>query len=381
MSTPKRKPRPSGAVLDDVEAALRMYVILPNENAYVTVVLWIAATHGIRSWEYAPRLCVISPEKRCGKTRLLDVIEHLCHKPMATVNASVAAVTRSLDMKAPPTLLVDEADSIFGTKRAAENHEDLRGILNAGHQRGKYVMRWDVTTHSLEKLSSFAMVALASIKDLPDTIMDRGPVIRMRRRANGEAVAPFRGRRDGTYVLLPLAKRLSTWVAAQKFPDEVPGMPVEDRAADNWEPLIAVADAAGGDWPERARLAAKVMTETEAGVAQESFGLELLRDIEKVWPTKAKATHTTDLLSALHGLDESPWGNYHGSPLTAHELGRLLKPYGVKSFDVKLAGTNKKGYRLVGRPDPKSKVLEGGLADAWKRYLPDAEGSGGVADE
>ncbi|WGY04008.1 DUF3631 domain-containing protein [Nocardioides sp. QY071] len=380
-ATTRKPPARSGArLLDEVEDALRRYVILPNEHCYVTVVLWVAATHGIKSWDFAPRLSIISPEKRCGKTRLLDVIEHLCHKPLVTVNTSVAAVTRSLGAKAPPTLLVDEADSIFGTKRSADSHEDLRGLLNAGHQRGKFTTRWDVTTNSLQKLHTFSMVALASIKDLPDTIMDRGPVIRMRRRANGETVQPFRARRDGAGVLLPLRDRLGRWVVAQEFADDVPGMPVEDRAADNWEPLIAVADAAGGAWPERARLAAKVMTETEAGVAQESFGLELLRDIKAVWPAKAKATFTSDLLGALHALDESPWGTYHGSPLNANELGRLLKPYGVASVNVKLRGTVKKGYRLDGKPNPKTGAVEGGLFDAWERYLPEVAGSGEVAD-
>lgn len=378
--TSKKPASTNGArLLDEVEAALRRYVILPNDHAYVTVTLWVAATHGIKAWDFAPRLSIISPEKRCGKTRLLDVIEHLCHKPMVTVNTTVAAVTRSLGSKSPPTLLVDEADSIFGTKRSADNHEDLRGLLNAGHQRGKFTTRWDVTTNSLQKLHTFSMVALASIRDLPDTIMDRGPVVRMRRRAVGEVVQPFRARRDGAGVLLPLQERLAKWVGAQRFPDEVPGMPVEDRAADNWEPLIAVADAAGGDWPERARLAAKVMTETEAGVAQESFGLELLRDIKSVWKEKARATFTSDLLSALHGLDESPWGTYHGSPLNANELGRLLKPYGVASVNVKLGGAVKKGYRLNGKPNPKTGAVEGGLFDAWERYLSDAEGSGEVA--
>lgn len=156
-------------------------------------------------------------------------------------------------------------------------------------------------------------------------------------------------------------------------------MPVEDRAADNWEPLIAVADAAGGSWPERARHAAKVMTETEAGVAQESFGLELLRDIKAVWPDKARATFTSDLLGALHSLDESPWGTYHGTPLNPNELGRLLKPYGVASTNVKLRGEVKKGYRLNGKPNPNTGAVEGGLFDAWERYLPDTEGSGEVA--
>jgi hypothetical protein len=364
------------AILGRVEDAVRRYVVLPHEHAYVTVTLWIAATYGIDQWDYAPRLPIVSPEKRCGKTRLLDVIEYLCHRPIATVNASVAAITRSIPKKSPPTLLVDEADTIFGTKRSNDNNEDLRGIINAGHQRGRPVLRWDVTSRSLDELQSFAMVALASIKDMPDTIMDRGPVVRMRRRAQDESVQPFRRRRDGEGVLASIKEELSAWMAEQTFPDEVADLPVEDRAADNWEPLIAVADAAGGEWPERARLAAKFMTEGEATVAQESFGLELLSDIRDLWLHSGKwpSAHTADLLAALHDIDESPWRNYNGRALDGNGLARLLKPYGVRSGQVKVAGKNAKGYRLDGFAVPgESGTLSGGLSDAWARYLPPAE--------
>lgn len=388
-TTKAKKPRkgqePNGAdVLDEVEAAIRRYVVLPSEHAYVATTLWVAATHGIDSWEHAPRLALVSPEKRCGKSRCLDVAQYLSHEPLSTVNASVAAVVRSIKHKSPPTIFVDEADSIFGTKRSADNHEELRGILNAGHQRGRFVTRWDVTTRSLEKLPTFAMVALASIRDLPDTIMDRAIVIRMRRRANDETVHAFRNKRDGKGLLAPLGEGLAGWVLDQDFPEDVASMPVEDRAADTWEPLVAVADAAGGAWPERVRLAAKAMTEAESEVGQESFGVELLRDIRAIWRKDdqggyASASHTTDLLIALHALEEAPWADYHGSPLDAHALGRLLKPYGVFSTQVKLRNLNLRGYRLDGKHNKATKRYEGGLYDAWNRYLPGA-GSGEVAD-
>ncbi len=381
----KRRAKDGSQLLDEVEQAIRRYVVLPSEHAYVALTLWIAATHGVDQWEHAPRLALVSPEKRCGKSRCLDVAEYLSHEPLASVNASVAAVVRSIKKKSPPTIFVDEADAIFGSKRAAETHDELRGILNAGHQRGRFVTRWDVTTRSLEKLETFAMVALASIRDLPDTIMDRAVVIRMRRKANDESVVPFRHKRDGTKYLAPLRERLAVWMGGQKFPDEVAAMPVEDRAADTWEPLIAVADAAGGGWPERARVAAKDMTEAEAEIGQESFGVELLRDIRSIWPKDeegryAEATHTHDLLTALHSLEEAPWGDYHGNPLTPHDLGRLLKPYGVFSVQVKLRNANLRGYRLDGKFNKATKRKEGGLYDAWQRYLPPAAGSAEVAD-
>ncbi len=379
----KRPPTPpsgqGSALLDEVETELRRYVFLPSEHDYVAVTLWAAATHGVDNWEHATRLPIISPEKRCGKSRLLDLIEIFAHKPLMTANMSVAAVTRSITKASPPTLLVDEADAIFGTKKSAENHEELRGVFNAGYQRGRPVTRWSVTARSLEKLETFAMVAFASIKDLPDTIMDRGPVIRMRRRSKNDPVQPFRRVRDGRR-LEPLGERLGEWVAEQDFTEPVTDMPVEDRAADNWEPLIAVADAAGGDWPERARNAAKVMTDGEEEMSSESFGLELLRNIRDLWLSERPdmlATHSVDLVEALVTMEETPWARYNGTGLDQNGVARLLKPYGVWSGQVKVNGKNAKGYRIDGfdkKDEPGKKV--GGLQAAWDAYLPLPDGDG-----
>ncbi len=188
--------RPEGAaLLAELHAALCRYVVLPSPEAADAVTLWIAASHAQPAWEHAPRLAVVSPLKRCGKSRLLDVVAETCHAPLITVNATIAAVVRSLGDD-PPTLLVDEADTLWGTKKQADNNEDLRGLLNAGHQRNRPMLRWDVTSRSLEQLATFAMAMLAAIGELPDTIMDRAVVIRMRRRAPGEHVDPYRTRRD-----------------------------------------------------------------------------------------------------------------------------------------------------------------------------------------
>ena len=122
------EPIDGAELLDDVLAVLKRYVVFADEHQPVAVALWIAATHALSAFECAARLIVTSPEKRCGKTRLLDVINGTCHKPLATVNATVAAVFRSINGDHPPTLIIDEADTIFGSKKAAENHEDLRAL-------------------------------------------------------------------------------------------------------------------------------------------------------------------------------------------------------------------------------------------------------------
>src|SRR6266851_903273 len=258
---PAYVPQPEGAgILGQLHAVLTRYVILPSAEAAVAVVLWIAATHAQPAWAHAPRLVIRGPVKRCGKSRLLDIVEGTCHAPLITVNASPAAVYRAIGGDMPPTLLVDEADTIFGGKNADAN-EDLRGLLNAGHQRNRPAIRWDAGARRLETIPTFAMAALAGIGAMPDTIEDRAVVIKMRRRAPGESVAPFRHRRDRP-ALTDLAAQLAGWLGKHlaELEKAEPAMPLEDRAADTWEPLVAVADLAGREWPALARTAAVTLT-------------------------------------------------------------------------------------------------------------------------
>lgn len=198
---------------------------------------------------------------------------------------------------------------------------------------------------------------LASIGDLPDTIMDRAVVIRMRRRGPGETVSPFRSRRDGP-VLNALGDRLRTWIRANtdSLVAAEPDMPVEDREADTWEPLFAVADLAGGGWPARCRRACLAMTGDEP--EDSGIGERLLADLYAIWETE-DYLFTTTILQRLHKVDESPWSEWgrKSEPLTARGLAALLKPYRVKSRTVRVGGETSKGYA---RAD---------LTDSWTRYV------------
>ena len=351
--------RPIGArLLDELHQALTRYVVLPSPEAVDAVVLWITATHAAPAWNCAPRLDITSPVKRCGKSRLLDIIEATCYRPLLTVNISPAALVRSIGAD-PPTLLLDEADTVFGPK-AGDSHEDLRGILNAGHSRGRPYIRWDVSSRSLENCPTFAMAALAGIGALPDTITDRAVVVPMRRRAPGEIVDRYRERRDGE-PLRVLGERLGEWTRAHidDLSKAEPDMPVEDRAADTWEPLIVVADVAGGDWPARARRAALALTAEDD--SDTTLGARLLADLRDVFGDR-DAMHGETILDELHKIDEAPWADYFGHALNARDMARLLKPYGVASVQVKLAGEGRKGYRREHLYDP------------WQRYLPPLPG-------
>jgi Protein of unknown function (DUF3631) len=354
--------REGAGLLAELHAALCRYVVLPSGEAADAVTLWIAASHAQPAWEHAPRLAVVSPLKRCGKSRLLDVVAETCHGPLITVNATIAAVVRSIG-EDPPTLLVDEADTLWGSRKQADNNEDLRGLLNAGHQRNRPMLRWDVTSRTAERLDTFAMAMLAAIGELPDTIMDRAVVVRMRRRAPGEQVDPYRTRRDAP-PLNTLRDRLTRW-AREHLGDlqhAQPAMPLEDRAADTWEPLVAVADLAGGPWPDRARAAATTMTAAEAQQEEDtSASVRLLGDLREVFDQAgAEALYSVTILDALHKLDEAPWADWYGHLLRPRELANLLRAYGVRPRDVREHGTGpqRKGYT---RAD---------LYEPWARYVP-----------
>ena len=350
---------------DEVAAALGRYVILPNPAATVAVVLWIAASHAVPAWHCAPRLVIRAPEKRCGKSRLLDLVEAMCHRALMTTNASPSAVYRSIGMTPsdPPTLLIDEADAIFGPK--AGDNEDLRGLLNAGHQRGRPALRYDAGSKTVDHIATFAMVALAGIGAMPDTIEDRAVVIRMRRRAPGEDVQPYRVRRDGP-SLVDLRDRLNQWVRANldALTNAVPVMPVEDRVADTWEPLTALADLAGGDWPHEVRAAVLTLTADRDANAARSTRTRLLADCRTAFGDDG-ALPTADLLDRLKDDSEAPWATYGPAGLTGMKLGQLLRDFDITSRNMRLPTGQAKGY---GRAD---------FADAWARYCPtDPAGEG-----
>ncbi|WTG65930.1 DUF3631 domain-containing protein [Streptomyces sp. NBC_01568] len=350
-------------ILDELRTTIRRYVVMPSEEALTATTLWAAATHLQTVWQHAPRLAVVGPAKRCGKSRLLEVLIETVHDPLITVNASAAAIFRSIDGSNPPTLLVDEVDTIFGSAKVAEKNEEMRGLLNAGHSRNRPTLRVSGPNHEVQKFSTYAMAALAGIGDLPDTIMDRSVVIRMRRRAGNEKVTAWRYGRDDV-VVRELRERLAAWLGS--LHDEAralePKLPVDDRAADTWEPLISVADLAGGEWPRMARIACKAMTDCESG-RDEDGGLKIriLTDIRRAFAGEGNppALRTNRLLDILNADPEAPWAEHSPKGLTSRGLQILLDDYGIGSGNRRFPGGNQaKGFTPAQ------------FADAWMRYCP-----------
>ncbi len=347
--------------LDLVENYLRRFVAYPSDYALVAHTLWIAHAHLMQCWESTPRIAFSSPERGSGKTRALEVTETLVPNPIHAVNVTPAYLFRKVgDEEAGlPTILYDEVDTLFGSK--VQDTGEVRGLLNAGHRRGANTGRCIVVGKKVttEEIPAYCAVALAGLGNLPDTIASRSILIDMRRRAPNEEVEPFRHRYHADEAK-PIKKDLAEWCAeheAQLY-GAVPQMPqgIEDRDADCWEPLLAIADAAGEDWPKRAREAAVALVARSAERTQTS-GVQLLGDLYEVFKGADKLA-TETILHWLHELPESPWADIYGKPLNQRGLAMRLKRYGIKPKVVRIGDSTPRGY------------LADDLHDAWNRYVP-----------
>jgi hypothetical protein len=343
-------------VLDDLLAFGRRFVAFPSDEAAVAWAAWVAHTHVIDHLDSTPRLAIVAPEKQSGKTRLLEVTETLVPRPLRASSTTTAVLFRMIDSEHRPTVLLDEADTIWSERGA---NEDMRALLNAGHRRGNDAARivGEGSRMEARRFSQFAAVALAGIGDLPDTLMDRSVPLRMKRRAPHELVERWRFR-QGESAGHALRDRMVAWLDNLEdlpMPDDL--TTVSDRAADVWEPLVAIADLAGGHWPSSVRDACRVLT--AAAPSQVSHRVRLLADLRAVWPYPATFAPTLELLRLLADLEESPWapgGPFGDHGVTPRKLGTLLAHYGVRSThsDDKTI----RGYRRADLEDP------------WARYLP-----------
>ncbi|MFF1559825.1 DUF3631 domain-containing protein [Streptomyces sp. NPDC058279] len=368
MPAPIQAATDGSVLLDEVEAFHRRFNVFPTEAAYVAVTLWDAHAHLLDCFDSTPRLAFLSPEPGSGKSRALEIVETLVPQPLVAANASAPVLFRAVStLETRPTILFDEVDTIFGPK--AGDNEPLRGFLNAGHHRGAGMWRCvgDGTNQTVQEFPSFCVVVMAGLGSLPDTILTRSVIIRMRRRARNERVQPFR-RRLHAPEGHALRDRLAVWAdSVRHLVDGVfPDMPEEvtDRPADVWEPLIAVADAAGGDWPTRARSACAEIVAASKQDDKGSIGIRLLTDLRDHVFEGIERLPTVAVLDRLYALEEAPWADMGGKPLTSRGLAKMLGEYmtgdnkPIEPRNIKTGSTVLKGYYAAD------------LADAWARYCP-----------
>ena len=358
-------PTDGTAILDEFLGALQRYVVLSPAQA-VAIGLWTFFTHVHDAFDISPRLLVKSPQKRSGKTKLFTVLARLVAKPRSASGITSSALLRLIELHAP-TMLIDEMDALMGADR--EMAQALRGMMNSGFNRAFATFTMNAPTreggYEPREFSTWCAMALAGIGNVPETVRDRSVEIEMKRKLPGETVRKLR-RRDGA-DLDQLARKIKRWSSDnfRALQGIEPRMPegMNDRASDAWEPLVAIAELAGGDWPARARAAALALSgDGVAGAKDEDVDTLLFADIHAAFASKGVNKISSESLTAyLTSLEGRPWAEWkHGKPLTKHQLARRLRTYHVASGAVDLGGDEGrlKGYR---RED---------FEDAFARYLP-----------
>ena len=348
-------------LLTKITGFIRRYVVMSEDEA-LAVALWVLHTHTFAVADVSPTISINSAEKRSGKTLLLDVLSLIVARPWRTARVTAGVLVRSVAKKPPPTLLLDESDAAF--KGPREYTEALRGILNAGYQRGGVTSllvkkRGDWEPRDFEV---FAPKAIAGIGKLPDTVADRSIPIVLRRREAGEARERFR-RRDVLKLSEPLRKEIISWAeqCVASLTDATPTLPEEldDRAADIWEPLLAIVELAGGDLLAQAQAAALSLS-TGNDREDNSLGVKLLSDIRAVFREKDKDRFFShDLVESLLDMKDAPWGDVRGEPINERTLAKMLIPYEIKPHQIRIGAETRKGY------------LRSDFADAWRRYVTD----------
>lgn len=350
---PAAEPVALATVLETLVRLFSRHVVLPELGAE-TLALWVAHTYVLDHLEASPVLALTSPEKRCGKTTTLRLLGAVVRRALSTASITAPALFRTVEV-GQPTLLVDEADSMARS-------DELRAVLNAGHTRDTaWVLRTVGDDYEPRRFSTWCAKAVALVGKLWPALEDRSIGLGLRRRTARERVERVTRRHLADYEALRAA--LVRWArdygptldgADPPVPDEL-----HDRAADNWRPLLALADLAGGPWPERARTAARRLSGT-VDEAAASHRIQLLEDLTELFQAGTVSYRTTgELCDGLAAREERPWGTWsRGKPITPEALGRLLRPFGIRSRQQWVVGENTRGYRWED------------LEDAIARYTP-----------
>jgi hypothetical protein len=351
-------PVDTSELLTELEREFRRYIVLPP-GAFEALPLWVLHVWVHDAGDVSPFMVLVSPTKRCGKTSLLTILYYLTPRSELASNISPSAVYRYIE-DVRPTLLIDEADSFI------RDNEEMRGILNSGHTRsGAYVIRnVEVNgVHKPRRFSTWAPKAIACIRALADTIDDRSIILTLQRKLRTANVGRLR-KRDNE-VFATLRRKAARWAQdnAALLGDPDPAIPevLNDRAADNWRPLIAIADLAGPAWGRRAREAACTLSGDGADTA---INVEILADLKTIFDavSEKESVFSAVLIEQLTADPERPWAEWsRGKPLTQKQLAGLLRPFGITSRTVYPSG----------RSGPQGKgYTRASLETAWAAYLP-----------
>jgi len=336
-------------LLGQLDGTIRRHVVLP-QGTVEAIALWVLHTYAFGLRDVSTYLGVESPEKRCGKTTLLSVLSELVNRPVVAANISSPAFFRVIE-EMQPTLIIDEADTFL------RGNDEIRGILNSGYSRKTaFVVRVaNETGGRLARFSCWCPKVIAAIGRLPETLADRCIMVRMQRKLGVEKCVRLRELKG-----LELRRKCARFVRDHEAEilGRQPVIPAElhDRAADIWEPLLALAELAGGEWPEKARQAAIGLTcGTQGGTAIGS----LLADIFAIFNIrKADRVFSRDLAEWLGGLEGRPWEELlRGGDVSEYWVAQRLRPFGVRPRTLRMGEQVAKGYTLDE------------LRETFKRYI------------
>ena len=337
---------------DDIVDLLKSHCILTSEEIDA-IALWITASYLINSFRVFPKLALISPEKRCGKSTTMEVIQSVAKKGVLLSSISSAGLYR-VTQQGQPCLLIDEADTFV-----KDGSPDLVGIINSSHsKKGSTVIRCAGDDHQTKEFNTWMPMVFASIGALPDTIMDRSLAINLRRKKQQETVARIPV--DLEDQQLTTRDTLDFWCvsieAAILNSSVVVPQLGNDRAQDNWFPLYAVADALGGSWPTRCEAAYTALT-----VATElELPTMLLMSIKDYFESSGNSkVSSAGLVDELCKDATGPWLECNNSKrVSQNQIARLLRNYGIIPRSLRFGDSVIRGYELTD------------FQDTFQRYLP-----------
>jgi hypothetical protein len=258
---------------------------------------------------------------------------------------------------------MDEADTFV------QRNPELRGILNSSFNLATaHVLRAD------GRHPTWAAIAIALIGDLPPTLHDRSILIRMQRRLDWEIVERLRVDEP---AFAELKARAAAWVlskadALSAVDPAVPPNGLNDRQADAWRPLFAIADQLGGDWPRQAREAALVLSREAIVADGEDLAEALILDIAAIFESKhLSRIPTRDLVQALVAMPERPWATANqGRPINDRYVSLALRRFGVAPTEWQAGPPGHRQHRRG--------YVEADLLPIFARYIPSSPGTNGT---
>jgi hypothetical protein len=330
---------------------LQNYMVMGEEHR-IACALWLAHTYAPHVAFFSPYLHIYSPVRECGKTNLLTLLESLARRAIKADSMSPAAMYRIIERQSP-TLLLDELDTLLKNKDAGER---VRGVLNSGFRRDGRVILCEGDSHEVREFPTYCPKALAGIGDLWDTVASRSIAIQLDRATAAQRLrlSVVRGDRIKDQ-LEPLRLQVARFAhdTEDVLADSDPAVPeaLGARAADIWRPLLAIADAAGDEWPGLARLSAVALS---APRAETDWGVMLLEDVANCViedPTRVAdgVLRSAVLLEFLHGREDRPWPTFGfgDKPMNLQRLASLLRRFEIRPSVHRVGAATVRGYAWV----------------------------------